>query len=59
MELHDKEVFAYAQLRMQNEKRKPATSLLGAVGKKTDRSTRYVMHLADLTDLDYGWDDLC
>lgn len=40
MELHDKEVMDYARLRLQNDKRKPISSLLGSVAKKTDRSGR-------------------
>lgn len=40
MELHDKEVMAYARLRTQNEKRKPATSLLGSIAKKREPGAR-------------------
>ncbi len=40
MELHDREVLAYARLRMQNDKQKPASSGLGIAAKKIDRNAR-------------------
>ena len=40
MELHDREVLAYARLRMQNDKQKPASSGLGIAAKKIERHPR-------------------
>ena len=40
MELHDREVLAYARLRMQNDKQKTASSGLGIASKKIDRNAR-------------------